>query len=197
MYDNKMKIKKRDRTSLLIYSLFILLIFGCSSIEVSQDYKPDSDFSKLKTYAWKYKDQEKTGDVRIDSPLMDERIRKATERKLQEKGFMKVTNTLPDFYIIYKYSITRKLYSRPVSTGMGFGYGYYDRYGTVGIRTGTQINDYDEGLLIVDFLKPDSDIILWRGKSTRVVETHSTPEKIIQDIDETIEKMLVQFPPEK
>ncbi len=80
---------------------------------------------------------------------------------------------------------------------MGFGYGRYGSHGTIGIRTGTQINEYDEGLLIIDFLKADSDIILWRGKSTRVVEIHSAPEKIIQDIDQTIEKMLAQFPPDK
>lgn len=111
--------------------------------------------------------------------------------------FMKITGTTPDFCILYEYSIARKIYSNPVTTGMGFGYGHYGRYGTIGIRTGAEINEYDEGLLVIDFLKPDSDIILWRGKSTRVVEIHSTPKKVIQDIDETIEKMLVQFPPEK
>ncbi len=92
-----------------------------------------------------------------------------------EKGFTKITDGTPDFYIIYKYSISRKIYSTPVSTGLGFGYGHYGSAGTIGIRTGTEINEYDEGLLIIDFLKPDSDIVLWRGNSTRVVETHSTP----------------------
>ena len=187
---------KRDSVSVLVYSLFAILIFGCSSIEVSQDYKPDSDFSNLKTYAWKHKKQEKTGDTRIDSQLMDDRIRRATEKMLLKKGFMKTSGKTPDFYLSYAYSIARRIYSNPVSTGMGVGYGYYGRGGTIGIRTGTEINEYDEGLLIIDFLKPDSDIVLWRGKSTRVVETHSTPEKTIQDIDQTIEKMLAQFPPD-
>lgn len=190
-------MEKKYRVSVLLCFLFAIFIFGCSSLEVSQDYQPDSDFSNLKTYAWKVKDQEKTGDMRIDSQLMDDRIRKATEEKLLEKGFIKITGETPDFYIIYKYSISRKIYSNPVSTGMGYGYGRYGRFGTIGIRTGTEINEYDEGLLIIDFLKPDSDIVLWRGSSTRVVETHSTPEKRIQDIHQTIGKMLAQFPPNK
>jgi hypothetical protein len=186
---------KKHSISVLICSLFIILIFGCSGIEVSQDYKPDSNFSNLKTYAWKYKDQEKTGDIRIDSPFMDERIRRAIEKSLSEKGFRKITGQTPDFHLLYMHSITRRIYSNPVTTGMGYGYGNYGSHGTIGIRTGTQINEYNEGLLIIDFLKPDSDILLWRGKSTRVVKTHSTPENITREIDKTIGKMLLQFPP--
>lgn len=195
MHDKGLKMKKKQGMSVLVCSLFAIFIFGCSSIEVSQDYQPDSDFGNLKTYAWKYKDQEKTGDMRIDSQLQDDRIRKATERKLLEKGFTKVSGKAPDFQIVYKYSISRKIYSNPISTGMGYGYGHYGSAGTIGIRTGTRINEYDEGLLIIDFLKPGSDIVLWRGNSTRVIKTHSTPEKRIQNIDQTIGKMLAQFPP--
>lgn len=177
--------------------IFAVFMFGCSSLEVSQDYNPDYDFSNLKTYAWKFENQEKTGDMRIDSQLMDDRIRKATEEKLRGKGFVKSSGNPPDFQIVYKYSISTKIYSNPVSTGIGYGYGYYGNHGVIGIRTGTEIREYDEGLLIIDFLKPDSDIVLWRGNSTRVVETHSTPEKTIQKIDQTIGEMLAQFPPGK
>lgn len=190
-------MKKEYRISVLACSLLATFIFGCSGIEVSQDYNPDSDFSNLKTYAWKDKGQKKTGDIRIDSQLMDDRIRKATEETLGEKGFKKSTGQPPDFYIIYKYSISTKIYSTPVNTGMGYGYRRYGRYGAVGIRSGTEINEYDEGLLVIDFLKPGSEILLWRGNSTRAVETHSTPEKSIQDIEQTIGKMLAQFPPDK
>ena len=189
-------MKKITNLSVVICSLLSILIFGCSSLEVSQDYKPDRNFSNLKTYAWKVKFQKPTGDARIDSQLLDQRIRNATERKLMEKGYVKSIGTPPDFHLIYSYSISRRIYSNPTSTGMGFGYGRYSSYGTIGIRTGTEINEYDEGLLIIDFLKPNSDIVLWRGKSTRTVETHSTPEKTIQEVDQTVEKMLDQFPPD-
>jgi len=189
-------MKKIYNLSVLTCSLLTILIFGCSSLKVSQDYKPDSDFSNLQTYAWKIKIQEPTGNMRIDSQLMDQRIREATERRLMEKGYIKSIDNPPDFHIIYAYSISKRIYSNPVSTGMGFGYGRYGSHATIGIRTGTEIYEYDEGLLIIDFLKPNSNIVLWRGKSTRAVETHFTPEKIIQDIDQTIERMLAQFPPD-
>lgn len=191
------KMKKDDRVSVLAFSLLALFIWGCSGIEVSQDYTPGSDFNQLKIFAWKDKDQKKTGDIRVDSQLLDDRIRRATEAKLLEKGVTKSTGQPPDFFIKYRYSISQKVYTTPLSTGLGLGYGSYGSYGSVGIRTGTEINEYDEGLLVIDFLKPGSDVLLWRGTSTRMVETHSTPEKTLQDIDQTIGKMLDQFPPDK
>lgn len=190
-------MKTAYRLPVLTFYLLALFILGCSGIEVSQDYNPDRDFSNLKTYAWKHRDQEKTGDIRIDSQLMDDRIRKATEDKLLEKDIRKSTGEPPDFLITYKYSISKKIHSSTVSLGTGLGYGSYNRYGTVGIRTGTEIDEYDEGLLVIDFLKPGSDVILWRGNSTRIVKIHSNPEKITQDINQTIGKMLDQFPPDK
>lgn len=190
-------MKRAYRVPVLGCYLLALFILGCSGIEVSQDYNPDRDFSNLKTYAWKDKYQEKTGDIRIDSQLMDDRIRRATEEKLLEKGFRKSTGTPPDFFISYKYSISKKIHSTPVSLGTGLGYGSYRGYGTVDIRTGTEIDEYDEGLLVIDFLKPGSNVLLWRGNSTRIVEIHSNPEEIIQDINQTIGKMLDQFPPDR
>lgn len=183
------------RYSTLLAVLLALVIGGCSSLEVSQDYEPDRNFSSLKTFAWKTMDQPKTGDARIDSHLMDDRIRKATERELLEKGLTKASTAPPDFYIQYQYTISKKLSSRPVSTGFGVGYGSRGRYGSVGVSSGSEITEYNEGLLVIDFLTQDRDSILWRGQSTRTVKTHSTPEKNIQDIDKTIKKMLDQFPP--
>lgn len=184
----------RSRNFIIICFLFALFIFGCSGIKVSQDYQPDTNFNNLKTYTWKYITQEKTGDVRIDNSLMDNRIRKATEIALLEKGLIAAEKT-PDFQVAYTYTISKKIYSRPVNTGVGFGYGSYRRYRTIGIRTGTQVDEYDEGLLVIDFLKPDSDIVLWRGKSTHGFDTHSTPESTTEQINKIVEKILSQFPP--
>ena len=184
----------RSRNFIIICFLFALFIFGCSGIKVSQDYQPDTNFNNLKTYTWKYITQEKTGDVRIDNSLMDNRIRKAIENALTEKGLFAAGIT-SDFQVAYTYTISKKKYSSPVNTGVGFGFGSYGRYGTIGIRTGTQVDEYDEGLLVIDFLKSDSDIVLWRGKSTHGVDTHSTPESTTDQINKIVGKILSQFPP--
>jgi len=188
-------MKKIPRISVLYWFLVTLFFFGCSSIEVSQDYEPGRDFKNLKSYAWKSETQEKTGNVNIDSPLVDNRIRNAIEKALSDKGFIKSGDKTVDFEVRYSFTLSRKTLSRPVNTGIGFGFGHYRSMGAIGIQTGAQIDEYDEGLLIIDFLQPDGNLILWRGKSTREVETHTTPDEMIQETDQSVEKTLEQFPP--
>ena len=188
------KERKKHRCFIWIGLFLMMATIGCSGIQVSQDYQPNVDFSGLKSYAWKYDDQEKTGDIRVDSPLLDARIRQAVEKKLSEKNFVKTLEKTPDFYVRYTYDITKKITSRPVHTHLGYGH-YRHRHGTTGLLTGGQIDEFNEGLLVIDFLKPGTDDLLWRAVSTRLVENHTTPEKSIRDIDETIGKMLAQFPP--
>ncbi len=190
---------KRDTIliwAIIIWTTWTLIGLGCSSLKVSQDYQSNHDFTQMKTFSWKDAVQKKNGDVRVDSQLIDDRIRRAVDQTMTKKGFMKAVETSPDLLVEYQYVISKKLESRPVSTGVGFGYGSWGRSGGVAVSTGTDIREYDEGLLLVNFLKPKTGEILWQGKSTRIVKTHSTPEKITKDIDTTIEKILDQFPPQ-
>lgn len=180
----------------IFWAAAIAALTGCSTLKVSQDYGPGVDFATLKTYSWQKARQPETGDIRVDSPLIDQRIRGAIEKHLALKGIELSQTDLPDFTVTYTYNIISKIQSTPVTTGVGIGYGGSGSIGTVGVRTGSDIRQYDQGLLVVDFLDPKTEKLLWRGTSTRVVSVHATPEKITEDIDVTIEKLLEQFPPE-
>ncbi len=189
------KIPKEKILFIFFWSLLIITFSGCSSIQVSQDYKMRTDFRKLKTFGWKSEDQIKTGDVRIDSTLINDRIRAATEKELLRKGLVKTTGSTPDFHISYTSTISKKIYSRPITTFAGYSHRIYPYHQTTSLITGATVNNYDEGLLILDFLKPDTEIILWRGMSTRFYEGHTNPAEATKEIDETIHKILAQFPP--
>jgi hypothetical protein len=179
----------------LILSALITVIFSCSSVQVSQDYDPETDFAKLKTFDWQSETQEKTGDVRVDDQLMNSRIRKAVERMLRAKGYQKVTQMAPDFYVAYQYTIQQKIETDNVRTGIGIGYGGRGRYGGIGVSSGADVSSYDEGLLVIDVIDSGSVKLLWRGKGTRRVSQHSEPEKTTQTVNEAVEKILNQFPP--
>lgn len=88
--------------------LFLMLIHGCATVNISQDYPLNTDYSALKTYAWQSEKQEKTGDLRLDNPLLDTRIRSAIDTFLIEKGYQRIFNVEPDFYIAYY----QEIYSR-------------------------------------------------------------------------------------
>ena len=177
--------------------LTVLAIFtGCSGIEVSQDYDVVADFTNLKTFDWYLAKQIKTDDLRVDNPLLDSRIRKAVDRILAQKGYQRIFKGTPDFYVGYKYAILTRIGSERVSTGIGFGFGGSGSFGSIGIGSGSDVREYDEGMLVIDITDTINRKLLWRGTGTRHVSRHSDPAKITKEINENVEKILAQFPPQ-
>ncbi len=175
----------------------LLLLTGCSSVQVSQDYLPDTQFYDLKTYQWQSETQKPTGNKLVDNPLLDKRIRSAIEQSLANKGYRKITEGTPDFYVAYSYLLKSKLESR--DSGVGFGYGFgVSRPGSyvgVGVNSGQEIREYNQGNLLIDLINSKTKELIWRGTGTRRVSDHSTPEKTTKMVNEMVGKVLEQFPP--
>jgi hypothetical protein len=171
----------------------IILLTGCSGIQVNQDYDPATDFKSMTDYDWAEATQEKTGDLRIDNPLRDARIRAAVERHLQEKGYLKTSDQTPTFLVRYRYVLRQRVESD--NSGVGFGIGSYGRHGGIAIGTGNSIREYDQGSLVIDFLDPTSNTLLWRGNGNQRFREYDDPEKTSRDIDTLVDEILSQFPP--
>jgi len=183
------------RYKILVLLLVIMLVVACSSVRVSQDFDPSKNIVNLKTFAWKTETQPPTGDIRVDNPLLDGRIRDAVERNLTARGYQKQAETTPDFYIAYQYVIQRKLDSDRPQTGIGFGIGSFGSRGGIGISTGTSVSEYDEGLLVIDFLGAREGELLWRGNGSRRVDQHSDPARTTERINEMVDKIMNQITP--
>jgi hypothetical protein len=175
----------------------VIVLAACSGINVSQDYDPATTFQGMDSFAWSSPTQSKTGDPRIDNPLRDTRIREAVARVLTQKGFHPASDGTPAFLMQYQYVLRRKIDSGGGSPSIGFGVGSYGRHGgiAVGTSTGNTISEYDEGSLVLDFLDPQSEELLWRGTGTQIYRQYDDPAKDIRDIDALVEKILAQFPP--
>ncbi|MFO7716513.1 DUF4136 domain-containing protein, partial [Desulfosarcina sp.] len=173
-----------------------LVVSGCSGIQVSQDYDPATDFGSLKTYRWASASQAKTGDLRIDNPLRDKRIREAVVRHLAEKGFIQSTEDAPNFLVRYQYVLRQKIESD--GGGIGFGIGSYGHSGGIAIGTGTgnNLRGYDEGSLTIDFIDSGSQALLWRGTGSQRFKEYDDPAKTTADINALVESILAQFPPQ-
>jgi len=187
-----------------LYKIYIgLIVFvlfghlgGCSSIRVSQDYDPSRDFSSLRTYAWQREKQPETGDIRVDNSLLDTRFRSAIDDALAKKGFQKTTQGKPDFYVAYTYQIDSKIESSNVTLGVGVGRSSRGRYGGVGVHSGGQVREYDEGLLVIDLVDAATGSLMWRGTGTARVDPGADPEKSVKAIHAGVEQILAQFPPQ-
>jgi len=175
--------------------LYISLFFGCSAVQVSQDYLPGAKFYDFKTYQWQSEKQKPTGNEKIDNPLLIRRIRTAIDQTLTKMGYKKIKEGTPDFYVSYTYSLRSKMESRDTGVSFGFGFGSTRRYGGVGINSGQDINQYDQAILLIDLIDPINNDLIWRGNGTRRVAEHYKPEKITKIINEMVSKILAQFPP--
>jgi hypothetical protein len=174
--------------------LALLIVPACSGIKVSQDYEAGYDFAKLKTYAWKPNDNKEYGID--DNDLVDQRIRTAIEINLSAMQYRQIDSGTPDFYISYHLTIEQIIHSSNVGGGFSVGRSSGGRYGSIGVGTGTQVQTYDQGTLLIDVTDGSSNKLIWRGISTQSVSEHSDPEKITQSVNETVEKTLLQFPPQ-
>ena len=167
------------------------LLFGCSSVTVSQDYEIGADFSRYRTFAWISADQPRTGDIRVDNPLLDARIRNAVEQTLTSKGFEKKADGQPDMLIAYHLTIRSRIEGDSFRTGVGYGRDPY--WGATGFET--TIRQFDEGMLVIDIGDAAENRLIWRGTGTRRVTEKVSPEKSTRIVNQTVQEILNQFPP--
>jgi ABC-type glycerol-3-phosphate transport system substrate-binding protein len=186
------------KTKLYRFAIIALLILlaACSGIPVSQDYEPATNFSTLKTYHWDPSVLSNEKNIKGD-PLLDARIHKAIDRKLAAMGYVLKPNTDTDFIVNYQTDMRQRLTSDGPTTSFSFGFGSFGNFGGIGIGTGSTIRDEDEATLIINILSSKDNSLLWRGTSSRYVYHYNKPEELTKIINEHVDAILDQFPPNK
>lgn len=174
--------------------LFLLLLAGCSPVQVGQDYRLGADFSGYHTFGWRTVVPKHSSDIRVNNPLLQERFRGTINKILVAQGYS-FSSIKPDFLVSYDYSIATKLESVPDGTAVGFGFGRYYRYGGIGFGAMTDIRQYDVGTLVIDFYDGATGAMIWRGTGSQIVTTQSTPQDSIAFVDGMVGSILAQFPP--
>lgn len=175
-----------------ILMLAVMAISGCASVQVSQDYDPHADLSRYGTWQWQDPIQASTGDIRLDNPLQDKRIRRAVENHLASRNINPAQGH-PDLYLTYHLAIEQKIQSDTYYSTMGVGSYYYPWYGGVDIET--RVRQYDESRLTIDIFAADTGGLLWRGVGTYRPRAYKTPQEATEAIRKTVDKILLQFPP--
>ncbi|KAF0191658.1 MAG: hypothetical protein FD165_1381 [Gammaproteobacteria bacterium] len=182
------------KSNYLLLSLVVILCAGCSTIRVSQDYVPNTDFASMGSFAWQSDSQPETGDIRLDDPLLNERIRTAIERTFASR-YAKAERASANFLIAYTLGLQQKIKSDDTQTGVMVGTGSRGTFGGFGIGTGSGVETYDQVILFIDVLDPQRGKLLWRGKGTDIFSEHAEPEEITRQVNELVEKILAKFPP--
>jgi len=180
---------------LSIFLLFVMTVGACTGVRVSQDYDLGKPLPVMTTYRWQAAAQAATGDVRVDNPLLNERIRGAIDKTFTAKGFKKANGDDPDFVVAYQFTIKQKIRTDDLHSGIGVGVGAHGRHGGLVVSSGPSVTQVEQGYLVIDLMAADSGVLLWRGKGTRYLPEHANPEETEKIYNELVAKILEQFPP--
>ena len=161
---------------------FIAFTVSCSIYDVRYDYDQQTDFTEFKTFGW-MQVPEKAG----ISSLVVQRVKNAVNAELKAKGLMLMSNN-PDFLIAVHLGTKDKVQV----TDWGYSYGRYGGYRGSGRISTSQ---YEEGILILDFVDAKSRKLFWRGTAKAQVQNINTPEKSEKLTNAAVKKILKKYPP--
>ena len=173
-----------------------ILLGGCSSQpNVSWDYNPTMSLDNLRYYDW-YPDKEQNESGYEVESLTQERIESAINMVLNSQGYREVNNRRfnnrkvnTDFYVHASYTIVPQIQSFP------YPYYYYSPtapYHPVPIRG--SLRSYEEGVLTIDMIDPNSNQVIWSGKSWARIHRFATPQQRVTNITNAVQKILSGFP---
>jgi hypothetical protein len=184
----------------LLVAFLACQVTACSSVRTQYDFDPGVDFSAWRTYAWYPSGSPRSGDARLDNPLLHDRIEAAVDRTLGARGFTRVQDQTPDFYVNYHLSTEQRLdvttINSPYVIGPGGSRWRGAGWGGVG-WTETRVDQYEEGTLVIDMLDVAMRRLVWRGSGTRRLARNPRPEQVTQRVDEAVAEILAQFPPSR
>jgi hypothetical protein len=166
-------------------ALLAVLVLGCASANVSSDWDPQVDFSGLKTWDWFPRARPQTLDPRLDSGLLDARIRQAVEAELAAKGYKPRGGPNADFFVSHTVAIQQKISASSINDFYGPSYGVSRVY----------VDEYEEGTLVIDVLDPRKQQVIWRGSYQARLTPASNPSQREERVNTAVHAVLERFPP--
>lgn len=179
--------------------LILALLSACSTVKISADYTPETDFSAYKTYRWvSARHQDVPSLELVGGDLFDRRMRHYVDLELARKGFTKEAVGKVDFKVTYDVLTEERQDIRTYNTGgySGYGHGYYHGYGSYGVgSTETRVTNYTQGTVYLDIVHADSEVLVWRGTVDGRLTRDSKPDKREAKFEKVVGQLLANFPP--
>lgn len=145
---------------------------------VKLEFDEAADFASFRTYAWK-DTQEPAA-----PPLDHQALVLVIERELAGKGFVKVTAGLPDVLVRYFAKVGKRTKSAS-RTEEG-------RWQPSDRRTVVEFSRVEELKLILELYAPGDLEPAWSALATDAL---APPDRLEKQIDQTVAKLLAQYPP--
>jgi hypothetical protein len=150
---------------------------GCNPpLQVSTQWGPGLRFSeKTSSFDWKAEGRRTTGEGRPKNPKGDALIRAAVEKELTRKGYRKVSDSKPDFWV--DYLVARQVRGDP----------YGDAY----------FSQFTEGSLAVYATNPEDGKLIWKGCVDARLDDSASPQTQVERLDAAVRVLLNSIPDHK
>jgi hypothetical protein len=169
----------------LVPLVSLVALGGCSSLRVSTDYAPGTDFSQYKTFTVK------PGKLPM-SQFEVERVEAALTHALEARGLKRVADG-GDLSVFTHFQTGKE--TRYDTTGYGYGVGYHGWYG--GGMSSTTVTEIPTGTFVVDLVDAKTTTMVWRGIANDSISTSATPEERQEKADRVFQTLFAEFPPAK
>lgn len=161
----------------------VLVLAACSSVSVTTDFDPSSSFAQYLSYTLAQSDEP----IGL-SPSSEAALTETLHNQLVARGVEEVLENA-DLRIVRHITTQDKIRINQSSTG-----GVY-RYGRYGMWAGgpqyTDVSQYTEGTLILDFVDVKTNQLVFRGIASGTV---GDPESNAAKIKEAVEKIVAAYP---
>lgn len=181
--------------SIVVLTLVLASLSGCSGIPVSQDYQATPALKNYATYQWlpvNMQTEPTSDSLKKTHPFIAQRIEKAIQENLHNRRAIFVRQA-PEAYVTYHYSVTQIQTVTPSSTiGFGFGSRHLGFGSHFPMDYSTEI--YEEAKWGIDIHNAAGELI-WRGESVGAVENFASPQEAEKRTQAIVDAILSQYPP--
>ena len=178
--------KSLYRYAIAATSLF--LTTACSTVSVTTDYDHSAFFAQYRSYSL----VPSTEEIPL-SPSSEAAFREALSTNLSKHGLSEIAENA-DLHVIRHVWTKEKLAVYQSAdwgyAGVPYGYGRYGMWSGAP-RYYTDVSQYTEGTLMLDFVDAKTQKLVFRGIATGTV---SDPETNAKRIREAVEKIVQDFP---
>ena len=173
---------KLSRLSTLVLAIGAV---ACSTLQVTTDYAPGTDFSQYRTFTLK------AGSA-ARNPIAAERFAKSLAAALEGRGLRQVPEG-GDLSVFAHFSLGKDTQLNTYGYG-GWGGGW--RYGGMGGMQTTTVQEIPTGTVVIDLVDAKAKTAVWRGIAKDTISTSATPEERQQKADEVGRKLFENYPPQ-
>jgi hypothetical protein len=183
---------------LLLVASLVGALGGCSEFRIKTQYDQDADFASMQSYAWSSSTVGGTGTLGAYRELLDARVHATVDAELAHKGYRLTSDEEADFLVAYRSTTKHKLESADLDgqRGYGAGLGRADDFGAAfGGGSGSIVEEYEEGKLIISVLSPDTGRPLWTGAAKAALDPDASAEARRERIGRATARIMRSFPP--